>query len=84
MELLASSKNKYVIKRIKFLRKEKLSQGLPFMINSDDLPPHQCYLEYPDGSIKIAQASSKGSDFIIVEELDFLNAEVFKRKLKLI
>lgn len=84
MELLASNKNKYAIKRIKSLRKEKLSQGLPFMINSDDLPPYQCYLEYPDGSIKIAQANSKDSDFIIVEELDFLNAEVFKRKLKLI
>ena len=83
MELLASKRNKYTIKKIKFLRKQKLSQGLPFMINSDELPPHQCYLEFPDGSIKIAQANSRNSDFKIIEELDFLNAEVFKRKLKL-
>jgi hypothetical protein len=54
------------------------------MINSEDLPSYQCYLEYPDGSIKIAEANSRESDFKIVGELDFLNAEVFKRKLKLI
>ena len=84
MELSESNKNKYAIKRIKSLRKEKLSQGLPFMINSDELPSYQCYLEYPDGSIKIAEANSGESDFLIVEELDFLNAEVFRRKLKLI
>lgn len=84
MELLADNNNKYAIKRIKALRKEKHSQGLPFMINSDELPSYQCYLEYPDGSIKIAEANSRQSDFKIIEELDFLNAEVFKRKLKLI
>jgi len=54
------------------------------MINSDELPSHQCYLEYPDGTIKIAEANSKDSDFRIIEELDFLNAEYIKRKLKLI
>ena len=76
--------NKSAINKIKLLRKEKLSQGLPFMINSDTLPSHQCYLEYPDGSIKIAEANSKESDFKIIEELDFLNAEVLRRNLKLI
>ncbi|MEO6869491.1 MAG: hypothetical protein ABI168_07590 [Ginsengibacter sp.] len=84
MELLASNKNKHTLKRIRLIRKEKLSQGLPFMINSDELPSYQCYLEYPDGSIKIAEVDSRDSDFKIVGELDFLNAEVFKRKLKLI
>jgi hypothetical protein len=84
MELLANNNNKFANKRIKSLRKEKLSQGLPFMINSEDLPSYQCYLEFPDGSIKIAEANSRESDFKIVGELDFLNAEVFKRKLKLI
>jgi len=41
-------------------------------------------LNVDDGSIKIAEANSRESDFKIVGELDFLNAEVFKRKLKLI
>ena len=58
MELLSNNNNKFANKRIKSLRKEKLSQGLPFMINSEDLPSYQCYLEYPDGSIKIAEANS--------------------------
>lgn len=76
--------NKSVLNKIKSLRKEKHSQGLPFMINSDDLPSYQCYLEFPDGTIKIAEANSKESGFIIIEELDFLNAELIKRNLKLV
>ena len=76
--------NKSALNKIKALRKEKLSQGVPFMINSENLPTYQCYLEYPDGSIKIVEANSKGLDFKIIEELDFLNAEVLKRNLKLI
>ena len=84
MELLANTNNRTTINKIKSLRKEKFSQGLPFMINSDELPSYQCYLEYPDGWIKIVEAYSIGSDFKIVGELDFLNAAVFRRKLKLI
>jgi hypothetical protein len=84
MELVANNNNRTTIDKIKSLRKEKLAQGLPFMINSDELPSYQCYLEYPDGTIKIAEANSSESDFKIVGELDFLNAEVFRRKLKLI
>ena len=76
--------NNSATNKIKSLRKEKHAQGLPFMINSDELPSYQCYLEYPDGTIKIAEANSKESDFIIIEELDFLNAELIKRNLKLI
>ncbi len=33
------------------LRKQKLSSGHPFMINSKTLPKGQCYLEFPDGHI---------------------------------
>lgn len=36
---------------VKKLRITKLRNGHPFMINSEDLPGYQCYLEYPDGSI---------------------------------
>ena len=84
MNMTAIINNKSALNKIKSLRKEKLSRGIPFMINSDDLPSHQCYLEYPDGTIKIAEANSSESDFIIIEELDFLNAELIKRNLKLI
>jgi hypothetical protein len=82
--MTATINNKSAINKIKSLRKEKLLQGIPFMINSDDLPSHQCYLEYPDGSIKIAEVNSRDSEFRIIEELDFLNTENIKRKLKLI
>lgn len=84
MEITVNTNSKKVISRIKSLRREKLSLGLPFMINSDELPSHQCYLEYPDGTIVIAEANHKESDFKIIRELDFLNAEVLKRNLKLI
>ena len=82
--MTAKINNKTAFNKIKALRREKLSQGLPFMINSDMLPSYQCYMEYPDGSIKIVEANSQASDFKIIEELDFLNAEVFRRNLKLI
>lgn len=82
--MTATIGNKSAIKTIKSLRKKKLAQGLPFMINSDLLPSNQCYLEYPDGSIKIAEANSKDFDFKIIEELDYINVEILRRTLKLI
>lgn len=82
--MTAKINNRSAINRIKSLRKSKLSQGIPFMINSESLPSYQCYLEYPDGSIKIVEANSKDMDFKVIEELDFLNAEVLRRNLKLI
>lgn len=82
--MTAKINNKSAIKKIKSLRRKKLSHGLSFMINSDMLPSYQCYMEYPDGSIKIVEANSQASDFKIIQELDFLNAEVLRRNLKLI
>lgn len=70
-------------RKIRQLRKQKLEQGLPFMIGSEELPAQQCYLEFPDGSIKIVEAGARNSDFKIIEELDFLNADWIRRKLKL-
>lgn len=69
-------------RKIRQIRKKKLEQGLPFMISSEDLPPTQCYLEFPDGTIKIAEAG-RGSDFKIIEELDFFNAQLLRWSLKL-
>ena len=71
-------------RKIRQLRKKKLQQGLPFMISSDDLPAQQCYLEFPDGSIKIAEAGSRTADFKIIEELDYFNAQLLRESLKLI
>ncbi len=70
-------------RKIRLLRKNKLKLGLPFMIGFDDLPQGQCYLEFPDGSIKIAEAAPCGNVFKIIGGLDPFNAEIFKRKLKL-
>jgi hypothetical protein len=38
---------------VRKLREQKLRAGLPFMINTKDLATNQCYLEYPDGVIKL-------------------------------
>lgn len=68
-------------RKIRQLRKQKHKLGRPFMINTDDLPSDQCYLEFPDGSIKIAKAGV--ADFIIIGELDYLKAKMLKQELNL-
>lgn len=70
-------------RRIRQLRKKKLQQGLPFMISTDELPAWQCYLEFPDGTIKIAETGSRNADFKIIGELDFFNAQLLRWNLKL-
>ncbi len=70
-------------RKIRRLRKQKLEQGLPFMIGSDDLPAEQCYLEFPDGTIKIAEAGSKSQGFKIIEEVDYFNTQLLRHALKL-
>ena len=69
---------------IKELRKKKLSAGIPFMINSDILETSQCFLEYPNGLIKIVEADSKGCDFIILVEYNLKDSNRWRKKLKLI
>jgi hypothetical protein len=54
---------------VKQLRLKKLQNGQPFLIYSADLPKDQCYLEYPDGSIKLASFTKGAHDFIIIREL---------------
>jgi hypothetical protein len=71
------------LEAVRLLRKKKHSQGLPFMINSNTLDTNQCYLEYPDGSIKIAEANTEKTGFVIIEEVDPRFAITLKRKLKL-
>jgi hypothetical protein len=57
------------------LRKKKLTSGQPFMINSDDLPSKQSYMEYPDGSINIVTISSNERSFTIIRKLSFEEAK---------
>lgn len=61
------------------LRKQKLSSGHPFMINSRKLPKGQCYLEYPDGTIKLAEISSTKRDFIIIKELNTIEGTSIRK-----
>jgi hypothetical protein len=51
------------------LRLQKLRSGLPFMINSKDLEPSQCYLEYPDGSIHLVFLKNGAREFTVVRTL---------------
>ncbi len=68
---------------IRKLRLEKLKRGLPFMINTDMLVPGQCFLEYPDGIIKIAEADISRTDFQIVYEFSAAESDRLRKKLKI-
>ena len=54
---------------VRKLRVQKLLAGLPFMINSDDLEKNQCYLEYPDGSIKLVFLATGAREFTEIRTL---------------
>ncbi len=54
---------------VRKLRKGKLQSGLPFMINSKELPSNQCYLEYPDGRIVLVTISKNERDFQLIRNL---------------
>lgn len=82
--MAAENQVKPANKEIKELRKRRLKQGSTFMINSESLPIGQCYIEFPDGSIVIAEANSKESDFKIIEELDGFEVGKLRKELKLI
>jgi hypothetical protein len=54
---------------VKQLRQEKLKNGLPFMFNSKELSPFQCYLEYPNGTIFLVEMTSSSKEFMEIREL---------------
>ena len=51
------------------LRLQKLHSGHPFMINSKELEPNQCYLEYPDGSIQLVFLKYAAKEFTVIRTL---------------
>jgi len=71
------------IQAVKLLRKRKHTMGLPFMINTKELPSTQCYLEYPDGRIKLATIAEDKSDFKILTEFTLLQSDRIRKKYKI-
>jgi hypothetical protein len=69
---------------VKRLRKQNLADGLPFMINSNDLPPGQCYLEYPDGSIQLVTLAQNKRDFVLIQELSSQESTALRHRFNLI
>lgn len=82
--MTAKEMEQSALKAVMKLRQQKLKQGVPFMINSDMLESDQCFLEYPDGIIRIAEASSSDRDFLIVYEFSVNESNNLRRKLKLV
>lgn len=68
---------------VKKMRLEKLRKGIPFMINSRALPSQQCYLEYPDGSIKLVQLSTDKKEFTIIRQLSPSESSTIRHKYHL-
>jgi len=62
------------------LRINDLKNGLPFMINSDELPTTECYLEYPDGHISLATLSASRRDFDIIRNLSAKETVILRKK----
>jgi hypothetical protein len=68
---------------VRRLRRQKLEKGLPFMINSNDLPPNQCYLEFPDGSIQLAALAENKRDFDPIRVLSLTESSELRHKFNL-
>ena len=69
---------------LKQLRKTKLEKGLPFMINSKNLPSKQCYLEYADGRILLASIKTTiDRNFTIIRELSVAERNMIRMKFQL-
>jgi hypothetical protein len=65
------------------LRKNKLRMGFPFMINTEDLPAKQFYLEYPNGYIRLAAIRKDKLDYEILDELTMKESDSLRKKYKI-
>lgn len=68
---------------MKKLRELKLRSGLPFMINVKELSTDQCYLEYPDGSIKLVSIGQSSSAVNVIRELSSIDSEKLRHRFHL-
>ena len=65
---------------VKELRLQKFRNGLPFMIDSDDLEGNQCYLEFPDGTIKLVSLTTGAREFTTIHTLSVNEARSLRVK----
>ena len=65
---------------VKKLRLQKLRNGRPFMINSRDLAPDQCYLEFPDGNIQLVYLKNSAKDFTIIRTLSLKEEQALRSR----
>ncbi len=72
------------LRAVQLLRKSKLSNGQPFMINSGLLPSGQCFLEFPEGSIKVVTIDKKEQEFVVIKELSGSEILMLRKKYKLV
>ena len=72
------SRNSIVVRK---LRDQKLRNGIPFMINVKELSSHQCYLEYPDGVIKLVSVVSTSREINVVKVLNTSDANSLRKRL---
>lgn len=69
---------------VRKLRLNKLKKGLPFMINSKDLPRYQCYLEYPDGSIELVSITKEAREFTFIRQLSLHEVNTIRLRFNLL
>ncbi|HRD57437.1 MAG TPA: hypothetical protein PK504_05280 [Ferruginibacter sp.] len=65
---------------VRKLREQKLRNGLPFMINVKELSTNQCYLEYPNGSIKLVSVVHSSREIDVIRELTLIEASHLRKR----
>lgn len=65
---------------VKELRLQKFRNGYPFMINSNELEPRQCYFEFPDGTIQLAYLKNSAREFTMIRKLSTAEAQALRAK----
>ncbi len=65
---------------VRKLREQKLRNGMPFMINVKELSTNQCYLEYPNGTIKLITVIHSTRDIDVVRELTSIEATHLRQR----
>lgn len=75
---ISSNRNSIIVKK---LRDQKLRAGLPFMINVKELASNECYIEYPNGVIKLVAMVSSSRELNVVKELNTSDANKLRKRL---
>lgn len=65
---------------VRKLRARKLKSGIPFMINSRELLANQCYLEFPNGVIKLVSHHKAERNFHVIKELTLIEAQAIRER----